>query len=95
MGQRISLVRIEYLRWLADQTFIDQLRKYIANETIAQTFCSTATSALDQFAQDIANGENAIQSLGNAFRRFVADFLLQISRMIVQQLIFNAISGAM
>lgn len=26
---------LDYLRWLADQTFIDDLRRYLANETVA------------------------------------------------------------
>ena len=26
----------EYLKWLADQTFIDDLRRYLANETVAR-----------------------------------------------------------
>ena len=39
VGKRIGTAEnnvLAYLRWLADQTFIDQLRKYLANETIAR-----------------------------------------------------------
>jgi hypothetical protein len=32
--QRVADVPLGYLRWLADQIFIDQLRAYLANETI-------------------------------------------------------------
>lgn len=37
-GVRVGdmVVDIDYLHWLADQTFIDDLRRYLANETIAR-----------------------------------------------------------
>ena len=35
-GHRVGEAGLEYLRWLSDQTFIDQLRKYLANETISR-----------------------------------------------------------
>ena len=34
--QRIAGVPLDYLRWLSDQTFVDDLRRYLANETIAR-----------------------------------------------------------
>lgn len=65
----------------------------ISTRDFAQTFASGATSALDGFAQSIASGANAFRSLGDAFRRFAADFLLRIAQMRAEQLLFNAISG--
>lgn len=33
---RVGSVPLQYLRWLADQPFIDELRAYLANETVAR-----------------------------------------------------------
>jgi hypothetical protein len=65
----------------------------IGGKTIAQTFSSSAVNAIDSFAQAIANGQNAFGALWASFRSFAADFLLQIAKMIQQQIIFNLISG--
>jgi len=65
----------------------------ITASEFANAFTNTAVSALDQFAQAIATGKNAFSSLWDAFRQFAADFLLQIARMIQQQIIFNLVSG--
>lgn len=67
----------------------------IAGETIAQTFASTATNAIDRFAQAVAAGKNVFSSLKDAFLSFAADFLRQIAQMIIQQIIFNAVSNFM
>lgn len=53
-----------------------------------------ALGAWDQFWQGIEEGRNVIASLRDAFLQFAADFLRQIARMIVQQMIFNAIQAA-
>ena len=65
----------------------------ITAQQFANTFTNSAVNAIDQFAQAIANGRDAFGSLWDAFRTFAADFLLQIARMIQQQIIFNLISG--
>lgn len=60
---------------------------------INQQFASMATSAIDRFAQAVAEGENVLGALRDAFLQFAADFLRYIAQMIIQQLIFNLISG--
>lgn len=67
----------------------------IAKTSIAQAFASSAVGAIDSFAQAIANGEKATTALKDAFLQFASQFLRQIATMILQQLIFNAISGAL
>ena len=52
-----------------------------------------AANAFERFAESVANGENALSSLANAFLSFASDFLRQIAQMILQQAIFNALSG--
>lgn len=59
------------------------------NEALAQQ----AVNAVDRFAQAVAEGRKVIGSLWDAFRQFAADFLRQIAQMIIQQIIFNVISG--
>lgn len=65
----------------------------ISGQQIAQTFASGITSAFDRFAQAIANGSNAFESLKNAFLSFASDFFRQIEQMIIQQTTFNLVSG--
>lgn len=65
----------------------------ITAKEFANAFTNSAVNAIDQFAQAVANGKNVIGSLWDSFRQFAADFLLQIVKMIEQQIIFNLVSG--
>lgn len=67
----------------------------LTGEAVADNFASSATSALDGFAQKIADGENAISALGDAFSQFAADFLRNIGNMITQQIMLNLVSSAL
>lgn len=67
----------------------------ISGKQIAQTFSQGATSAIDRFAQAVANGKNVFGSLRDAFLRFAADFLRQIAQMIEQQIIFNMVASVL
>ncbi|AWY09487.1 tail protein [Ruegeria phage vB_RpoS-V16] len=49
--------------------------------------------AFSEFAQKVAEGENAWDAFKNAFLRAAAEILIQIGQMIVRQAIFNALSG--
>jgi len=62
---------------------------------INESLASGVASAFDRFAQSVANGENVIDSLKNAFLQFASDFLRQIAQMILKQVIFNLVSSAM
>ncbi|AXY41595.1 phage tail length tape measure family protein [Halomonas sp. JS92-SW72] len=68
-------------------------RGLLSTTAINRQFTFGAARGLDSFAEDLANGRNAIDSLADAFRQFAADFLLQIARMIAQQAIFNALQA--
>lgn len=52
------------------------------------------TNVFESFAQAIANGQNAMSALKDAFLQFAAQFLREIAMMILKQLIFNAISNS-
>jgi len=66
----------------------------VTGRQINEMLASGGADAFDNFAQGLANGENALRSFRDAFLQFAADFLRQIAQMIIQQMIFNAISGA-
>lgn len=84
----------------------DQLRNVVAQtdnlntkflmtgQQINESLASGGANAFAEFAEAVANGENALDSLGNAFRKMAADFLLQIGKMILQQAIFNALQNS-
>ena len=71
---------------------VDQRTKQL-RESLEQAFSGSAMNAFDTFARSLAEGKSAIKSLGDAFRQFAADFLSQIAKMIMQQIIFNAIQA--
>lgn len=69
-------------------------------KAINQQFAQGATAGFTTMAQAMAgwidgtmSGKEALESIRDAFLKFAADFLLQIAQMILQQAIFNAISG--
>ncbi|GEK71600.1 MULTISPECIES: tape measure protein [Halomonas] len=66
----------------------------VSARQINYEFAYGAADAFGTFASDLASGEDAIDSLGDAFAQFAADFLRQIAQMIIQQTIFNALQGA-
>lgn len=71
----------------AQQNFIDWTR-------VKDLFVSGLVQAFDNFAQAVANGENAGEAARTAFLQFAADFLRQIAQMILQQAILNALRAA-
>ena len=74
---------------------IDAISSGLLNASnINRQFSYGAANGLDSFAEDIANGRNAIDSFADAFRQFAADFLRQIAQMIIQQMIFNALQNS-
>lgn len=66
----------------------------VSGKQITDSLVNGAASALDRFAQSVAEGQNAIKSLGRAFLSFAADFLREIGRMIFQQAVLNALQSA-
>lgn len=68
-------------------------RALITGRQVNDAFANTAASAIDRFSQNLAETGDLFGSLKDAFLQFAADFLRQIAMMIIQQIIFNAISG--
>ncbi len=63
-------------------------------DQVNQDIASGLTQGFDSFAEAIANGDDAVKALKNAFLQFAADFLKKIALMIVQQMIFNALQAS-
>lgn len=93
-----------YARALGDEKLLAQLDRVtvalkMQREGIAQLreimngFVNGVVGAFDSFAQSIANGVKPLKALRAAFLQFASDFLRQIARMILQQAIFNLLSG--
>jgi len=53
-----------------------------------------ASGAINEFAQSLAEGEGFVKSLGDAFRKFASDTLIQIGQLIVQLTIMNALKNS-
>ncbi|KAJ09100.1 hypothetical protein [Pseudomonas aeruginosa] len=57
---------------------------------------SVAGGIADSFlsmAKAIAEGEDGLKAFGKTFAQFAADFLLQMAKMILQQILFNSLRG--
>ncbi len=52
------------------------------------------STAFSNFAQAVAQGEDAFEAARTAFLKFASDFLIQIGQMIVQQMILRAMQAA-
>ena len=72
--------------------YVDQRTKAL-KEQLESAFSSSAMNAFDTFARGLAEGKSAIESLGDAFRQFASEFLTQIARMIMQQIILNMLQS--
>lgn len=55
---------------------------------------NAASNAINQFSQSLAEGKGFVESLGDAFRKFVSDALIQIGQLIVQLTIMNALKNS-
>lgn len=55
---------------------------------------NAASNAINQFSQSLAEGKGYVESLGDAFRKFVSDALIQIGQLIVQMTIMNALKNS-
>jgi tape measure domain-containing protein len=84
----VALTKLDTLKvkmhTTAQTAFLDWSR-------VGQLFASGLTSAFDQFAQAVAEGQNIGEAARDAFLKFAADFLRQIAQMIIQQAILNAL----
>lgn len=68
---------------------------FITLEQIGQSVANNLSDAVLGFAESIANGENAIKSLGQAFQNFAAQTLIQIAQMIIRALVLQAVFAAL
>lgn len=62
-------------------------------EEMNKMIAGSMVNAFDRFSERVADGENALTAFREEFMRMAAEVLIQIGRMILQQAIFNALSG--
>ena len=62
-------------------------------EGVRDVLANSLVNAANMFAQSLAEGKSAAESLRDAFLQFASDFLRQIAQMILQQLALNAAKG--
>ena len=85
---------LERMRGIVREAEDGGRRVIITWEEVFRLMAGTATSAISGFAEAIADGQNAVSALGDAFRQFASNFLRRIAEMILQQIIFNALQSA-
>lgn len=66
----------------------------LTGENIMKAFGGQLSNAVNGFVDKIAETGNVLESAKEAFRQFAIDFLKQIAKMILQQLLFNALQAA-
>lgn len=69
-------------------------KSILTAQTIGQQLGSSLKQFGDNFLDKIAETGDVFQSLKDAFQDFVSSFLLGIAKMIMQQIIFNALQSA-
>lgn len=62
-------------------------------EEINERLAEVGANAFEAFAQALANGENAVQAFWDTMLRGIAQFLIEIGKALIQQALFNALSG--
>lgn len=61
---------------------------------VGDLFVNGLVNAFQRFAQAVAQGKSVGEAAREAFLQFAAEFLIEIGKMIVQQMILNALRGA-
>lgn len=89
-----ALARLETARIQTERYGQGIEKVYLDWTRVADLLVGGLSNAFDQFAKAVAEGENPLVALRNAFLQFASDFLLQIAQMIIQQAVFNALQGA-
>lgn len=93
-GDEAALARLENI----ELQLIKNNERVITGKQVNDAFSSAGMTAFDSVAKAIANGATNIQSwkqslkdVGNAFRQFFADILMNIAKIIAQTAILNAL----
>lgn len=76
----------------ADELKNKAQQNLISWKEVGELFANLLVSAIDRFAQAIAEGKSASEAAREAFLQFAADFLKQIAQMILKALILKALN---
>lgn len=86
-----AIAKLEQLRLTL--TKVDETA-VLTGLSIAKALGASAKNSMDGLVDSIADGTPVLQALGDAFVQFAREFLINIAKMILQQMLLNAISGA-
>jgi Prophage tail length tape measure protein/Cell Wall Hydrolase len=93
INQQVYDAEIAKLQQITTESARVDQRTLALKKNLEGAFSSSVMNGFDTFAKSLANGKSAIESLGDAMRQFAADFLSQIAKMIMQQIIFNMLQA--
>lgn len=93
VGGTDANLAIEKLKTMQLELTKVQSTAILSAENIAKAFGGQLSNAVDSFVDKFAETGNLFESAKEAFRQFAIDFLKQIAKMILQQLLFNALAG--
>jgi tape measure domain-containing protein len=92
LGDIESAERLRTQRIVLETERLENLGGLGARE-LNQLFAGQATNAVDQFFDKIAEGENAIKSLGEVFRGFFRDLLRQLANLLLNEAFLTLLGG--
>lgn len=94
-GAEAAIANLRNIRDGIGQTLKKMEEKFLPTaQELNEQLADIGSNAFSAFAQAIANGENAAQAFFDTLLQGIADFLIEIGKAIVKQVLFNAISGA-
>lgn len=93
LGGPESEAAIQAIRQTRAEMARTEVQTVTTAEEMNNLIAGAMVNAFDRFAQRVAEGENALTAFKEEFMRMAAEVLIQIGRMILQQAIFNALSG--
>lgn len=93
IGGTEANLAIEKLKTMQLELTKVQSTAILSADNIAKAFGGQLNSAVSNFVDTFAETGNLFDSLKETFRQFAIDFLKQIAKMILQQLVFNALQS--
>lgn len=88
-----SIAQLRLARAEAQGLAADARQNEFDWKRVADLFVNGLVNAFQRFAQAVAEGKSVGEAAKEAFLQFAAEFLIEIGKMIIQQMIMNALQG--
>lgn len=88
----IALAKLEALKTKSHSAAVTTLVDW---KQVGDLFVNGLVNAVDKFAQAVAEGKDIGEAARDAFLQFASDFLIEMGKMILKQIIFNALRAVM